>query len=141
MQRRRQQCTVWSLLCFPCTKFNIWLENLLIEKSDDEDSNFDLDYSSGKSSSSEEHKGKVEKPPKVNLREMTKEQKEDHLFVLWQRLARSLQGAIRMQQAFNQLHKRLYLEGSTRKYDFRDLKQKKPHWFIIMPKSTIKQWW
>jgi hypothetical protein len=79
IRRRQQQCTVWSLLCFPCLKFNNWIESMLIEKSDDEDSKFELDYSSGQSASSVDHKNQ----PKLKLKEMTNEQRDDHLFVLW----------------------------------------------------------
>jgi hypothetical protein len=36
----------------------------------------------------------------------------------------------------------MYLEGTTRKFEFREISaKKKPHWFILMPKSKVKSLW
>ena len=69
---------------------------------------------------------------------MDADEKNDHSFFLWQKLAKKLHGAIYLMQAFNFLHSRMYLQGTTRRLAFMDNRsQKKPHWFIIMPRSRL----
>ena len=55
---------------------------------------------------------------------------------MWQKLSKKLRGAIYIRQVFQKLHKKLFLEGTTKV--FLEEQQQKPLFFIIMPNTAIK---
>lgn len=77
-----------------------------------------------------------------SFNEMTKDERDDHVFILWGQLSRKLHGAIYLMQAFNTLHRKMYLQGTSKRLAFLDIQNtKKPHWFVMMPKSKVKNCW
>lgn len=118
---------------YPCIKVNAYLESLVADYPSD-DELLSQKYSSGDSEGEDQIVIKTLKP----FTEMDADEKDDHSFFLWQKLAKKLHGAIYLMQAFNFLHSRMYLQGTTRRLAFMDNRdKKKPHWFIIMPRSKL----
>lgn len=61
---------------------------------------------------------------------------------MWERLFKKLRGAVFVTKAFKKLHKKMYLEGTTKRLAFLDSQKiKKPLFFIIMPTTKVKKVW
>ena len=87
---------MWTVLCVPCRKANTWLEEHLLEKSDD-DSDYSYQYSSGESDYGKDNPNATAlnpEEPQVQFKDLSKADRDDKIFLLWQRLSSKLHGAI-----------------------------------------------
>ena len=73
----------------------------------------------------------------------TQEEKEEFVFFMWQMLIKKLRGSVYLIQAFAFLHKSIYINGTSKRVQFTEIKQDNstPKWYIIMPGTLLRNLW
>jgi hypothetical protein len=124
-----------------CVRFNNWLEsNFDDENLHNDDSS--LGYSSGQSDESDMIELSFRQYG-LPFSELTKMQRDEQCFMLWQKVIKKLRASIYSIQAFAILHRRLFLAGTTKKYQaaLGQNSQDKACCCIIMPNTRLRKIW
>ena len=75
------------------------------------------------------------------MNDLNTEEKKKRMIYLWTRAIAKIRGAVLVLNRFSDLEKRIYLFGTSIKFDFNLQEEIKPAFFIIMPDSSFKIAW
>ena len=117
---------------WPCNRFNKFLDDV-VASDDESEEIISLGYSSGNSSESDMIVIQKEK----EWSEMNRDERDNHSFVLWRRLTQKLKGSVTVINSFSRLNRRMFLSGTTKSLAFLNVKEKKPHWWLIQPNTKL----